>query len=398
MALICETFSTVVLPQSDNLCFKFNCLTNNCDTNPIARALDEFTMNLMKNQTLAAFDSAADPDCPAIGTSAAVSHLDDADILDRGIEVVSIEANALQTLAGALDDSFVEACRLIHQQDGRVVVTGMGKSGHIGRKIAATFAATGTPASYVHPAEAAHGDLGMLVNGDVLVVISNSGNTPELRAILHHAWRIGVKVIGMTSNAQSLVTEKADVCLCLPAMREACPANIAPTTSTTLQLALGDALAMAVMDMRGFSRDMMKELHPGGSIGQRLLAVSELMHGADRLPLVTPETAMVDVIVEMTARSFGVAGVVDASGRLLGIITDGDLRRHFTMLQTATARDVMTCQPLLLRSDTSAEDAVRMLNETQVTCAFVIDAVGSEDGTVPIGIVHVHDFLRLGIA
>ena len=354
-------------------------------------------MNLMKNQSLAAFDSAARQGGAAVGAPIMVSQLDDAAILARGVDVVAIEANALQTLAGTLDDSFIEACRLIHQQDGRVVVTGMGKSGHIGRKIAATFAATGTPASYVHPAEAAHGDLGMLVNGDVLVVISNSGNTSELRAILHHAWHIGVKVIGMTSNAQSLVNEKADVCLNLPTMREACPANIAPTTSTTLQLALGDALAMAVMDMRGFSRDMMKELHPGGSIGQRLLAVSELMHGADRLPLVTPETAMVDVIVEMTACGFGVAGVVDVSGRLLGIITDGDLRRHFTMLQTATAHEVMTSQPRLLRSDMSAEDAVHMLNEAQVTCAFVIDAAGSEDGAVPTGIVHIHDFLRLGI-
>lgn len=359
-------------------------------------------MNLMNNQSLAVFDSVADQVGPVVGSPAAVSHLDDAAILGRGIDVVAIEANALQTLASALDGSFVEACRLIHQQDGRVVVTGMGKSGHIGRKIAATLAATGTPASYVHPGEAAHGDLGMLVHGDVLVVISNSGNTSELRAILHHASRIGVKVIGITSNPQSLVNEKADVCLCLPAIREACPANIAPTTSTTLQLALGDALAMAVMDMRGFSRDMMKELHPGGSIGLRLLTVSELMHGADHLPLVAPETAMVDVIVEMTARGFGVAGVVDASGRLLGIITDGDLRRHFTMLQTATARNVMTSQPRLLRSNTSAEDAVHMLNDAHVTCAFVVDAAGSEDGeadrAVPIGIIHVHDFLRLGIA
>lgn len=359
-------------------------------------------MNLMKNRPLMTLSRSLGQDAAAVDAPISTPQLDDAAILGRGIEVVSIEANALQALASMLDSSFVEACRLVHQQDGRVVVTGMGKSGHIGRKIAATLAATGSPASYVHPAEAAHGDLGMLVHGDILMVISNSGNTSELRAILHHASRIGVKVIGITSNPQSLVNEKADVSLCLPAMREACPANIAPTTSTTLQLALGDALAMAVMDMRGFSRDMMKELHPGGSIGLRLLAVSELMHGADQLPLVGPETAMVDVIVEMTARGFGVAGVVDESGGLIGIITDGDLRRHFTMLQTATASEVMTGQPRLLRSDTSAEDAVHILNNAHVTCAFVIDAIGNEEvevsGAVPIGIVHVHDFLRLGIA
>lgn len=358
-------------------------------------------MNFMKNRTVAAFDDVATLEVSPVAPTVSLQ-LDAAAILARGTEVVATEAHALTTLAGVLDGSFVDACRLIYQQDGRVVVTGMGKSGHIGRKIAATFAATGSPASYVHPAEAAHGDLGMLVPGDVLLVISNSGNTSELRAILHHASRIGVKVIGITSNAQSLVNERADVCLCLPAMREACPANIAPTTSTTLQLALGDALAMAVMEMRGFSRDMMKELHPGGSIGLRLMAVEELMHGADRLPLVKPETAMVDVVVEMTARGFGVAGVVDAGGRLLGIITDGDLRRHFATLQAATARDVMTSQPRLLRSDTSAEDAVHMLNDAKVTCAFVIDANAGDEieknGAVPIGIIHVHDFLRLGIA
>lgn len=324
--------------------------------------------------------------------------VDDDIILARGKDVVTLEANALHALSAKLDSTFVDACRLINGQAGRVVVTGMGKSGHVGRKIAATFAATGTPASYVHPAEAAHGDLGMLVPGDVLVVISNSGNTSELRAILHHASQIGVKVIGITSNPGSLVTEKADVSLSLPAVREACPSNIAPTTSTTLQLALGDALAMAVMDLRGFSRDMMKVLHPGGSIGLRLLAVEELMHGAGNLPLVTPDTPMIDVIVEMTARGFGIAGVVDEAGRLLGIITDGDLRRHFTMLLTATAKEVMTSKPKLLQSNTSAEDAVCMLNEAKVTCAFVVDAAAGLDDTVPVGIVHIHDFLRIGIA
>lgn len=322
----------------------------------------------------------------------------DDDILKRGKEVISIEATALDALSGSLNASFVKACRLLQRQVGRVVVTGMGKSGHIGRKIAATLAATGTPASYVHPAEAAHGDLGMLVPGDILIAISNSGNTSELHAILQYASHIDVKVIGITSNSKSLVMDAADICLCLPPVREACASNIAPTTSTTMQLALGDALAMAVMDLRGFSREKMKELHPGGSIGLRLLAVEELMHGADQLPIVSPDAPMVDVIVEMTARGFGIAGVADERGRLVGIISDGDLRRHFDKMQVATAKDVMTVTPKLLPSDIPAEEAVRILHEAKVTCAFVVNASSDAGGNVPIGIVHIHDFLRIGLA
>lgn len=326
------------------------------------------------------------------------SPYDDEAVLGRGIEVVTIEAGALQTLAASLDQTFVDACKLIRSAPGRIVVTGMGKSGHVGRKIAATFASTGTPSNYVHPGEAAHGDLGMLVPGDVLMVISNSGNTPELRTILRHAMRIGVKVIGMSSNRQSLVMDSADVCLSIPAVREACSSNIAPTTSTTLQLALGDALAVAVMDMRGFSRDMMKALHPGGAIGLRLLSVQELMHGSNELPLVRPGTKMQDVIVEMTAMSFGVAGVIDEGGRLIGIISDGDLRRNFDTLLQATASEVMTSSPTTLRSNMLAEDAVRLLNSAKITCAFVVDEDAESGCAVPIGIVHIHDFLRIGLA
>lgn len=334
----------------------------------------------------------------AVGVNEASPSLDIEAIMARGREVISIEASALEVLSQSLDQAFAEACHLLERSSGRVVVTGMGKSGHIGRKIAATFAATGTPASYVHPAEAAHGDLGMLVRGDVLVVISNSGNTSELRTILVHAERIKVKVIGITSNARSLVTEKADVCLRLPAWREACPANIAPTTSTTLQLALGDALAMAVMDLRGFSRENMKELHPGGAIGLRLLAVEELMHGVEYLPVVAPDTPMEDVIIEMTAQGFGIAGVIDAERRLVGIITDGDLRRHFQMLLTAKAKDVMTTDPRLIPSSMPAEDAIKFLSESKITCAFVVDDSDGLAKDVPVGIIHLHDFLRIGLS
>ncbi len=205
-------------------------------------------------------------------------------ILRRGAEVIRIEAEALGVLADTLESSFVDACEAILSSTGRVVITGMGKSGHIGRKWAATMSATGTPAIYVHPAEAAHGDLGMLIPGDVLVVISNSGNTSELRAFLRYAASIRVKVIGVASRRNSLVMQSADIQLCLPSTREACPANIAPTTSTTLQLALGDAIAMALMDMRGFSIDGLKVLHPGGSLGLRLTPVREIMHGSTRRP------------------------------------------------------------------------------------------------------------------
>ena len=326
-----------------------------------------------------------------------VPHYDRAAILARGAEVIRTEADALVLLADRLDGPFVDACELILAATGRVVVTGMGKSGHIGRKVAATLAATGTPAIYVHPAEAAHGDLGMLVSGDVLIVISNSGNTAELRAILNYAGQIGVAVVGIASRLDSLVMERASVQLCLPAAREACGSNIAPTTSTTLQLALGDALSMAVMDMRGFSRDGMKSLHPGGSIGLRLTPVQEIMHNGNRLPLVTRDTQMRDVILTMTSMGFGIAGITDPDGRLVGVITDGDLRRHFDSLVEATAGDVMTPHPKMFAADMLAEDVLLMLNESRITAAFVVASDAADDG-VPVGIVHIHDFLRIGLS
>jgi arabinose-5-phosphate isomerase len=318
-------------------------------------------------------------------------------IIGRGSQVIRIEAEALNLLADSLQHSFVEACEAILSARGRIVITGMGKSGHIGRKWAATMAATGTPAIYVHPAEAAHGDLGMLIPGDVLVVISNSGNTSELRAFLDYAERIGVKVVGVASRPDSFVIQRADVKLCLPAAREACPANIAPTTSTTMQLALGDALAMTLMDLRGFTRESLKTLHPGGSIGLRLTPVAEIMHREDRLPLVTHEVSMRDVIVTMTSIGFGIAGVVDKAGRLAGVITDGDLRRHFDDLGSTTAGEVMTGDPKTLVADALAEDALLFLNENEITCAFVMERDAPVNTGVPVGIVHIHDFLRIGL-
>ncbi len=329
-------------------------------------------------------------------------------VLSRGREVIRVEARTLDQLAASLDGNFVSACELLGSATGRIVVAGIGKSGHIGRKIAATFAATGSPAIYLHPGEAAHGDLGMVVEGDVILAFSNSGNTAELQVLYDHAERRGIPTVGVTSGAGSLVDRRSTVCILVPQAKEACASNIAPTSSTTQQLALGDALAMVLMDARGFSRDGFKELHPGGAIGLRLASVGQLMHGADKLPLVDLNLSMDVVISRMTSMGFGIAGVMDAQGRLVGIITDGDLRRHFRDLNQLQARDVMTQQPKVVRAAMAAEDALRFLNDAKITCAFVIDdeegcCVPANDeamvtgNQIPIGIIHLHDFLRMGL-
>jgi arabinose-5-phosphate isomerase len=319
-------------------------------------------------------------------------------LLQRGAEVINEEANALKLLAESLEQSFVDACETVAGCVGRVIVSGMGKSGHIGRKWAATMAATGTPAFFVHPAEAAHGDLGMLISGDVLVMLSNSGNTAEIGPLLRHAGKIGVPIIGVAAQLDSLLLRSADIKICLPRLREACPANFAPTTSTTLQLALGDAIAMCVMGIRGFSRDGLKSLHPGGTLGLRLTPVADIMHGPERMPLVATDAKMRDVILTMTSSGFGTAGVLDGPSRLLGVITDGDIRRHFDELMTAKAEDVMTRSPKIVLSNMLAEEALHFLNDNKITCAFVIAPNAPVDTNVPVGIIHVHDFLRLGLA
>ena len=337
-----------------------------------------------------------DPKATLMEPTVTLSPQDSDGILARGGEVVRIERDALSMLEESLDESFVEACRTILEAKGRVIVTGMGKSGQIGRKAAATFSATGTPSFYVHPGEAAHGDLGMMVNGDVLLVISNSGSTAELQAILFHAKAIDVPVIGIASRRQSLVMGSAKVKLCLPVAREACRANIAPTTSTTLQLALCDALAMTVMDMRGFTQEGMKVLHPGGAIGMRLLPVKDMMHTGPSMPLVTVDTPMHDVISVMTSRGFGIAGIIDDEGFLLGVVTDGDLRRHFDTLSRVTAREVMTAMPKCLDGAMSAEAALEVLNDLKITAAFIVETDTAGRRT-PRGIVHIHDFVRIGL-
>lgn len=316
--------------------------------------------------------------------------------IERGREVVRLEAQALELMAEGLDQNFDAACNAILGAERQLVVTGMGKSGHIARKVAATFAATGTPAIFIHPSEAGHGDLGMLNAGDVLLVFSNSGNTSELRAVLAYARTAKIPIIGVASQPNSLLIERADIPLLLPRVPEACAVNVAPTTSTTMQLALGDALAMTVMDVRGVSRNHLRALHPAGTIGLALAPVSEIMHGADRLPLVSQDAGMLDAISVMTLGCFGLAGVTDGDGALVGIITDGDLRRRFGVLATATAGEVMTPSPKVIPADMSAGEALVFLNDNKITAAFVVEEL-SDGPQVPLGIIHIHDLLRQGL-
>lgn len=318
-------------------------------------------------------------------------------IIARGQEVIGIEVEALAQLEQTLDDNFIDACETIYNTRRQLAVTGMGKSGHIGRKIAATFAATGTPAIYIHPGEAAHGDLGVLAEGDVLLVLSNSGNTAELRAVLSYARNLGIAIIGVASHRASLLMELANIAIALPNLREACSANIAPTTSTAMQLALGDAMAMAVMDMRGISRSRLRALHPGGTIGLQLTPIGEIMHGPDRLPLVGQEAGMGEVISVTTSGCFGMAGVVNSSGELVGMITDGDLRRHFDSLPTVTAAEVMTPSPKTLSSEMLGVDALAFLNDNKITAAFIVDRPNVDGPARPVGAIHIHDLLRLGL-
>ncbi len=308
-------------------------------------------------------------------------------------EVLRSESQALAALADGIDARFDRAVDLLFAARGRIVATGMGKSGHVARKIAATLASTGSPALFVHPAEASHGDLGMLTRDDVLIALSNSGETPELADILAHCKRFSIPLIGITARAPSTLAAAADAALLLPPFREACPLGLAPTTSTTLMMALGDALAVALLERRGFSADDYRVLHPGGKLGRRLLRVGDLMHGGDEIPLAAPETRMDEAILVMTAKRFGCVGIADDAGRLVGIITDGDLRRHMAdgmLRQTAGA--VMTPAPRTIRPEALAAEALNLMNERSITSLFV-----TADGK-PVGILHIHDCLRAGVA
>ena len=309
--------------------------------------------------------------------------------LDTARRVIATETEGLNLLAAGLGDSFDRAVETILAARGRVVVSGMGKSGHIGRKIAATLASTGTPAQFVHPAEASHGDLGMVAEGDVAIVLSNSGETPELADIIAHTRRFNIPLIGVASREGSTLIRQSDVALILPAAPEACGKGIVPTTSTTMTLALGDALAVALMEHRRFTPEHFRTFHPGGKLGAQLSRVGDLMH--EDMPLVGEATPMTEALLEISQRGYGVTGVTGAEGELVGIITDGDLRRHMDGLLDRSAAEVMTPKPRTIRPDQLAEAALSEMQSRKITCLFAV-----EDGQ-PRGILHIHDCLRAGI-
>ena len=316
--------------------------------------------------------------------------------LDREVaeRVLRTEADALNRLAASLDTTLPRAINIMLAARGRVAVTGIGKSGHIGRKIAATLASTGTPSFFVHATEASHGDLGMVAIGDVLLALSNSGKTTELADIVAYSRRFGIPLVCITANAASPLAEQSDVVLLLPKAEEACSMVEAPTTSTTMMLAMGDALAVALLERRGFSSEDFRDLHPGGALGRRLVKVADIMHAGDEVPLAGPDMPTSEAVLVMTAKAFGCVGIVDAGGRLMGVVTDGDLRRHMDPgLLARPVGEIMTPGPQTIRPGALAAEALHIMNtaDKPFTSLFVAD-----DGK-PVGILHMHDCLRAGV-
>lgn len=318
--------------------------------------------------------------------------MDKSVFLATGRRVILREAQALSLLSDALPEAFADAVAMMLAASGRAIVSGMGKSGHIARKIAATLASTGTPAHFVHPAEASHGDLGMMAQGDVALVLSNSGETPELADLIAYTRRFGIPMIGVAGRADSTLLRQSDVALVLPPAEEACDTGIVPTTSTAMSLALGDALAIALMEHRQFTPEHFRQFHPGGKLGARLSKVGNLMH--KDLPLVAVDTPMGETLLVVSQKGFGVVGVHDKDQNLVGIVTDGDLRRHMDGLLTLTAEKVMTPDPRTISPNALAEQAVGVMNDKRITCLFVVDPETSRNA---VGILHIHDCLRAGI-
>jgi arabinose-5-phosphate isomerase len=319
------------------------------------------------------------------------------ELIASAVRTLDAEASGISTLSAAIRDglgrAFVAAVQMIAAARGRLIVTGMGKSGHVGRKVAATFASTGTPAFFVHPGEASHGDLGMITSDDVIMGLSWSGETAELKDLIDYSRRFRIGLIAVTAFADSTLGKAADVVLALPQAREACPHNLAPTTSTLMQAALGDALAVALLESRGFTALDFRNFHPGGRLGALLKLVRDVMHTGAEVPLAAVGTPMAQAITEMTAKTFGCVGIVDAAGRLAGIITDGDLRRHMSPdLLERRVEEVMTREPKTVRPDQLVSEALELLNTTKKTQLIVV-----ESGR-PVGVVHFHDLLRAGVA
>ena len=319
------------------------------------------------------------------------------DAIASALRTLEAEGSGVDALKAALRDglggTFASAVDIIRAAQGRVIVTGMGKSGHVARKVASTLASTGTPAFFVHPSEASHGDLGMIANNDVILALSWSGETAELKSITDYSRRYGIKLIAMTAIADSALAKMSDVALVLPQAREACPHNLAPTTSSLMQLALGDALAIALLESHGFTAVAFGLLHPGGKLGTLLKTVRDIMHTGATMPLMPLGTRMSDAILEMTTKGFGCVGILDGRGQLTGIITDGDLRRHMRNdLLNAHVDDVMTRSPKSVRPDQLLSETLDILNSMKVTALFAVEA------GKPVGIIHVHDLLRTGAA
>jgi arabinose-5-phosphate isomerase len=309
----------------------------------------------------------------------------DDDAIEFGREILHDEARALDALAQSLGDAFEQAIRLICECKGKLIVSGLGKSGHVGRKIAATFASTGTTATFLHLAEAIHGDLGMASKGDVALLISQSGETAELEPVIDHFQHARIPIIAITGNGGSMLAEAAQAPLVLPRWAEVGPESVAPTTSTTMTLALGDALAMTVMRLKGVTRTDFGRLHPGGSLGARLKPVKRLMHSGKDLPVTGADSSVRDAVVEMSAKRLGLVGVIDENGCLVGVITDGDLRRNIERGLDHTAADFMTRNPKTIAADALVDDALRLFDEHKITALLVVD------GSKPVGVLHIHD-------
>lgn len=318
--------------------------------------------------------------------------------IDSARRVLEIESKGLAELQAALDGNLgvalEQAVETVLAAKGRVVVSGMGKSGHVGRKIAATLASTGTPASFVHPAEASHGDLGMITTSDVVLLLSNSGESAELKDILNYCARFAVPMLAITANAESTIGRASDIVMQLPRAREACPNGLAPTTSTLLQLALGDALAMALLEAKGFTADDFRNYHPGGKLGARIKHAADIMNRGTALPLVDEAASLDDVVQEISTKKFGCTGVLATNGTLTGIITDGDLRRNFMRGNAgAKAGDVMTRQPMTISGQLLAAEVIELINARRITAVFVVD-----EAAKPVGLIHLHDLLREGVS
>jgi arabinose-5-phosphate isomerase len=311
------------------------------------------------------------------------------DVLQFGREILHDEARALDALADSLDARFEEAVRLILDCKGKLIVSGLGKSGHVARKIAATFASTGTTATFLHLAEAIHGDLGMSSAGDVAMLVSQSGETAELEPVLDHFQHVGIPVIAITGNGGSKLAAASTAALVLPHWAEVGPESVAPTTSTTMTLALGDALAMTVMRQKGFTRSDFGRLHPGGALGARLKPVRRLMHSGAALPLTGESSSMHDTIIEMSAKRLGIVGVLDGGGYLIGAITDGDHRRHMEEGLDHSAAEFMTADPKTITADALVDDALTLFEEHRITAIFVVEEDGR--GKKPVGVLHIHD-------